>query len=72
MSLSNILNVFFLLILQWFVFTVVGMSIYSSCQYNKVYSENANFNSFYLAMIMMVRVSTGDAWSDLMHEMRED
>ena len=31
MSLSNILNVFFLLILTWFVFTIIGMSVYSSC-----------------------------------------
>ena len=72
MSLSNILNVFFLLILTWFVFTIIGMSVYSTCQFYDAYDKNANFTSFYLGMMMMIRTSTGGAWTDIMHEMRED
>jgi Ion transport protein len=71
-SMSNILNVFFLLILLWFVFTIVGESVYSNCGFYDAYDDNANFQSFYIGMILMVRTSTGGAWSDIMHEMRAD
>lgn len=71
MSLRNILNVFILLILIWFVFSVIGMNIFSKIEFGEAYNPDANFTTFYIAFLMMIRCSTGGRWNDLMHEMQE-
>jgi glucose-6-phosphate-specific signal transduction histidine kinase len=68
MSAPNIINVLALLILIWFTFSVAGMNLFSSADFYTEYSENANFTSFYLSMLMMIRCSTGENWNVIMHE----
>lgn len=69
MSLRNILNVFVLLILIWFVFSIIGMNIFSKQEFGDAYNQDANFTSFYISMLLMIRCSTGGRWNDIMHEM---
>ena len=68
MSAPNIINVLALLILIWFTFSVAGMNLFSRADFYEEYSENANFTSFYLSMLMMIRCSTGEKWNVIMHE----
>jgi voltage-gated sodium channel type IV alpha len=68
MSAPNIINVLALLILIWFTFSVAGMNLFSNANFYTEYSENANFTSFYLSMLMMIRCSTGEKWNVIMHE----
>ena len=69
MSLRNIINVFVLLILLWFVFSIIGMNIFSKTEFGDAYNRDANFASFYYAMLLMIRCSTGSRWNDIMHEL---
>jgi hypothetical protein len=68
MSAPNIINVLALLILVWFTFSVAGMNLFSSADFYTEYSLDANFTSFYLSMLMMIRCSTGEKWNVIMHE----
>jgi hypothetical protein len=72
MSLRNILNVFILLILIWFVFSIIGMNIFSKLEFGEAYNPDGNFASFYIAFLLMIRCSTGGRWNDIMHEMYPD
>jgi len=68
MSAPNSINVLALLILVWFTFSVAGMNLFSSADFYNEYSLDANFTSFYLSMLMMIRCSTGEKWNVIMHE----
>jgi hypothetical protein len=72
MSLRNILNVFVLLILVWFVFSIIGMNIFSKTEFGEAYNKDANFATFYISMLLMIRCTTGSRWNDIMHEMYPD
>lgn len=71
MSLRNIVNVFILLILLWFVFSIIGMNLFSLQEFGDAYNKDANFTSFYISMYLIIRCSTGEGWNDIMHEMYE-
>lgn len=68
MSIQNIANTGALLILIFFTFSVVGMSLFSEQEYGNNYNDDANFKSFYISMMLVFRMSTGDSWNDLMHD----
>lgn len=58
----------FLLILIIFTYSVVGMSIFDDVPFGENINKDANFKSFYLSMITLVRCCTKDNWSGLMHD----
>jgi hypothetical protein len=68
MSIQNIANTGALLILIFFTFSVVGMSLFSEQKYGNNYNDDANFKSFYISMMLVFRMATGDSWNDLMHD----
>jgi hypothetical protein len=62
-SLANVGGLLFLLI---YVYSVLGMYLFSKVKYNDALSENSNFQTFGRAFITMIRISTGDGWNDMM------
>jgi len=70
LAMNNILNVAALFLLILFTFTVAGMDLFGDIIEGKdgFINKNANFNTFYIGMLTLFRVSTGESWPGLMHD----
>ena len=73
LAMNNIANVALLFVLILFTFAIAGMDLFGDItEGEKGYiNSNANFNTFYLAMMVLLRVSTGESWPGLMHDTAE-
>ena len=67
-SMANIFTTALLLLLLLFTFSIVGMSLFGSQPDGGSYDDNANFKTFYNAMFLLFRCSTGEAWNSVMHD----
>merc|ERR1711865_636209 len=80
-SLPALANVSALLMLVLFIYACLGMSFFgdietSACdtcdQYNampyKMYNEHCNFKTFYRSFLLLFRMSTGESWNGIMHD----
>ncbi|CEM06448.1 unnamed protein product [Vitrella brassicaformis CCMP3155] len=69
-SLPSLVNVGALLLLLFYVYAVAGMALFGRLpqEGNKELNEDANFSTFYYAMMTLFRMATGEAWNDLMHD----
>ena len=83
LSLPALFNVGVVLGIVFFIFTVVGMNIFSGIRYSAAaagasseaagsgsYGPNANFDSFWGTALTLFRCSTGEDWNGLMHSLR--
>lgn len=67
-SLANLVNVFFLYCLIVFVFTLTGIAMFGESKTTSdAINDNANFRDFYTGAMVLVRISTGESWNDIMH-----
>jgi hypothetical protein len=71
MSLGNILNTAALMALVLFTFCIAGMSLFSTVPYGDNFNDDMNFKSFYIAMLSLVRCTTGESWNWVMHDCYE-
>jgi len=75
-TLPAVLNVFMLLFLVIFIFTVLGMSFFGKNPYATaedhghygLYNEHANFRYFHIGFFMLFRMTTGESWNGIMHD----
>ena len=61
-SLSSILNVVSLLLLFLFIFSVIGVFLFSNVTEGKAINNLNNFNTFISAFLVLIRISTGGNW----------
>ena len=71
MSLANIMNVGMLLFLVFFTFSVAGMDLFGDIKKGGDINHQANFWTFYKAFTTLLRASTGENWTGLMHDCEE-
>ena len=64
----GLMNVFGLLFLLLFVYTVMGVQLFATVQYNGDLNVHANFRSFGTAMLTLFRFTTGENWNGFMHD----
>lgn len=67
-SLPSLLSVFSLLMLIFFIFAILGCFIFNDVKKGDVIDGYVNFNNFGYAMIMCLRVSTGEDWNKIMFD----
>ena len=67
-SLPSLFNIFSLLMLMFFIYSVMGVFIFSSLSNGEVLDEYNNFSNFGMAMIILLRVSTGEDWNIIMYD----
>jgi len=72
LALENIINVGTLLLLIIFTFAVAGMDIFGEMPFSENITNNANFTTFYQAMTILIRTSTGELWNVIMIECYEN
>merc|ERR1719482_2455130 len=72
MSLPSLVNVGAMLILLFYVYAVAGMALFGDIDYDSpklsYIDVNVNFYSFYVAMVLLFRMSTGESWNGVMHD----
>ncbi len=70
MAIYNIANVGLLFGLIIFTFAIAAMNLFGDIEMGDHYYINsqANFRTFYSAMITLFRASTGESWNGLMHD----
>lgn len=68
MSMANIFTTGLLLMLLLFTFAIVGMSLFGDSPFKEEFNEDVNFTTFYLSMLLLFKVATGEHWTWIMHE----
>lgn len=68
LSLKNIVNVGMILFLIFFAFSVAGMDLFGEIEIGEFINGDANFSTFYLALITLFRCATGEDWNGIMHD----
>merc|ERR1719421_769967 len=67
-SVPALANMFSLLCLLLFVFAVLGVAVFGKVANGDAISEHANFRNFFKGVMLLLRVSTGEAWHMLMFD----
>ena len=67
--LPSIANVGSLILLMFFIFSVIGMNMFSRVIHQKEINENNNFMNFGMSMILLIRCATGEKWNVIMREL---
>ena len=65
-SLPSLFNVFCTAALVLAVYGVVAMNLFSGLRYSTQLTWTANFESFGVALLTLLRMSTGEAWGYIM------
>ena len=72
-SLTSFINIGSLLFLFFFIYAVVGVSLWGTQPYGRGLDVHANFGNFPVAMMTLFRCSTGENWNDIMRDcMKQD
>lgn len=66
-SIPAMSNVAAILILFLFLFSVMGLHMFSKTRYSGPHSEHANFREFFRGFLTLFRSMTGEGWNELMH-----
>ena len=68
-SLPSLFNVFALLLLVYFIFSVLGVFMFRSITRGKVIDpQYMNFKNFGQALVILIRMSTGEDWPTIMFD----
>jgi len=67
-SLPSLMNVLALLMLFYFIFSVLGNFLFGGVIRGEVIDSYTNFKNFGYSMIILMRVSTGEDWNKIMYD----
>lgn len=62
LSLPSLINVGALVLLVFFIYSVLGVFLFSDVYTGNVVDEYNNFSNFGMAMVLLIRCSTGENW----------
>lgn len=67
-SLPALVNVGSVLFLFMFIFAIMGMSLFGNTRYGEYLNRHANFDSFPSALLLLIRITTGESWNGIMRD----
>lgn len=67
-SLPAVFNILSLLLLIYFIYAILGVYLFSSVKSGVVIDEYTNFSNFGMAVITLLRASTGEDWPTIMYD----
>ena len=78
-ALPALMNVLGLLVLVIFIFSILGMNFFGNNPYSTIsdhahyglYNEHASFRYFHIAFFTLFRMSTGESWNGIMHDVMD-
>jgi len=59
-----------LLLLLFFIFSVMAVQLFATVGFNGNYNVDANFRNFGTAFVTLLRFSTGENWNGFMHDLQ--
>ena len=62
------MNVFMLLMLIFFMFSILGVFMFGDVKQGDVIDDLKNFNDFFNSFLLLFAVSTGEDWNRVMHD----
>ena len=65
----SIANIGSLIMLLLFIFSVIGMSMFSQVIPQTYINDNMNFSNFSMSIIILIRCATGENWNLIMREL---
>jgi len=68
MTLPGLANVAAVVFLLFFIFAVIGVQLFAPVAYHESLSPHANFRTFGMAFMTLLRFSTGENWNGFMYE----
>ena len=68
MSVDSLINVFILLMLIFFIFAVLGNTMFSNIYEGNVISEHKNFTNFHMSFSLLFSIATGEDWNRVMYD----
>jgi hypothetical protein len=69
LCIPKLMNVFVLLTLLLFLFTVLGVQLFGKTKFLDPHSVHANFQDFKRGMITLIRCMTGEGFNEMMHSL---
>lgn len=66
------MNISALLFLVFFIFSILGNSLFSDIKNGEVINDYMNFSNFHKAFILLLQCSTGEDWLDAMYTTMEE
>lgn len=66
-TIPALANVGGLLLLLLYMYSVLGVFIFAATKLNNALTEHANYQNFGSAFLALVRISTGEAWNELLN-----
>jgi hypothetical protein len=67
-SLPALVNVGSVLFLFMFIFAILGMSLFGNTRHGEYLNLHANFDSFPSALLLLIRITTGESWNGIMRD----
>lgn len=67
-SLPALFNVFALLMLIYFIFSILATFLFKSITEGEIINDNNNFHNFGMSMLILIRISTGEDWNYIMKD----
>jgi len=68
MSVGSLANVFLLLVLVLFIFSILAVFFFQGLNSGEVIDEYKNFNNFGESFLLLFAISTGEDWNKLMYD----
>jgi hypothetical protein len=63
-----VMNVLFLYFILIYIYSIIGMSLFYDLKYQSIISEKWNFKNFINSFLILIRISSGEGWSTILHE----
>jgi len=67
-TLPSLVNIGLLLGLLFFIYAILGVQLYAKVRFQGSLGPNANFQSFWTAVLLLLRAATGENWNGLMYD----
>ncbi len=68
-AMPGVANVFVVLLFFVTIFSIVGIQLFATVGYAVALTDTANFRSFFVALLTLLRGSTGENWNGIMHDL---
>ena len=67
-AIPSLLNVFSLLMLVFFMYSILGAFIFYKIETGAIIDDYTNFHNFGMALLTLFRISTGEDWHTIMYD----
>ena len=69
LALPALMNVAGLMLLMYFVYAVLGVALFFNASYQEYITDHANFQDFATSFVTLFRITTGESWNGVMHDL---